>query len=40
MEAEYLAARSKAWGCGRSLAGTEGSNPSGGTDVYLLCVVK
>jgi hypothetical protein len=29
-------ARSKAWVCGRSLAGIGGSNPAGGTDVCLL----
>jgi hypothetical protein len=30
------------WVCGRSLAGTAGSNPPGGMDVYceLLCVVR
>ena len=31
-----VAARSKAWVCGRSLAGIAGSNPSGGKDVCLL----
>ena len=31
-----LAARSKAWVCGRSLAGIVGSNPAGGMDVCLL----
>jgi hypothetical protein len=30
------AARSKAWVCGRSLAGILGSNPAGGTDVCFL----
>jgi hypothetical protein len=30
------AARSKAWVCGRSLAGIMGSNPAGGMDVCLL----
>jgi hypothetical protein len=39
-----VAARSsKAWVCGRSLAGNMGSNPTGGMDVYLLsvlCVVR
>jgi len=37
-----VAARSKAWVWGRSLAGTVGSNPAGGMDVCLLevlCVV-
>jgi hypothetical protein len=31
-----MAARSKAWVCGRSLAGIVGSNPEGGMDVCLL----
>jgi len=31
-----VAARSKAWVCGRSLAGIAGSNPVGGMDVCLL----
>jgi hypothetical protein len=31
-----MVARSKAWVCGRSLAGTEGLNPAGGVIVYLL----
>ena len=31
-----VAARTKAWVCGRSLAGRPGSNPSGGMDVCLL----
>ena len=31
-----VAARSKAWVCGRSLAGTAGSNLSGNMDVCLL----
>jgi hypothetical protein len=31
-----LAARSKAWVCGHSLAGIAGSNPAGGMDVCLL----
>ena len=38
-----VAARSKAWVCGRSLPGIVGSNPAGGRDVYLLrmlCVVR
>jgi hypothetical protein len=38
-----LAARSKAWVCGRSLAGIVGSNPTGSIDVCLLsvlCVVR
>jgi hypothetical protein len=35
-----VAARSKAWVCGRSLAGIEGSNPAGGMGVCLLCVVR
>ena len=32
------AARSKAWVCGRSLAGFVGSNPPRGMDACLLCV--
>jgi hypothetical protein len=35
-----VAARSKAWVCGRSLAGIMGSNPAGGMDVCLLCVIR
>ena len=31
-----VAARSKAWVCGRSLAGIVGSNPAGDMDVCLL----
>ena len=31
-----VAARSKAWIYGRSLAGIAGSNPAGDMDVYLL----
>jgi len=31
-----VAARRKAWVCGRSLVGTEGSNPTDGMDVCLL----
>ena len=34
-----LAARSKLWACSRLLAGIVGSNPAGGMDVYLLCVL-
>ena len=34
-----LAARSKAWVCGRSLAGNLVSNPTGGTDVLSLMSV-
>ena len=34
------AARSKACVCGRSFAGTAGSNPAGDTDVCLLTVVR
>jgi hypothetical protein len=33
------AARSKAWVCGRSLAGIVGSNPAGGMDVCCECCV-
>ena len=32
-----MAARSKAWTCGRSLAGIAGSNPAGGQDVCVMC---
>ena len=32
-----LAARSKTWVCGRSLAGIAGSNPSRGMDVSFVC---
>jgi hypothetical protein len=38
-----VAARSKTWVCGRSLAGIAGSNASGGMDVcllWVLCVVR
>ena len=38
-----MAVRSKAWVCGRSIAGIAGSNPAGGIDVCLLrvlCVVR
>jgi hypothetical protein len=34
-----VVARSKAWVCGRSLAGIVGSNPAGGMDVCLLWVL-
>ena len=35
-----VAARSKAWVCGRSLVGTAGSNPAGGNGcLFLLSVV-
>jgi hypothetical protein len=34
-----VAARSKAWACGRSLAGIAGSNPLGGMDVCLFVMV-
>jgi len=34
-----VAARSKAWVCGRSIAGIVGSNPAEGVDVYVVCVV-
>ena len=33
-----VAARSKAWVCGRSLAGIVGSNPAGSMDIYLSVV--
>jgi hypothetical protein len=35
-----VAARSKAWVCGRSLTGTVGSNPTGGMDVCVVFVVR
>ena len=38
-----MAARSKAWVCGRSLAGIAGSNPARGMNVCVLrvlCVVE
>ena len=35
-----VAARSKAWVCGHSTAATVGSNPAGGSDVCLLCVLS
>jgi len=34
-----VAARSKVWVCGRSLAGIVGSNPTGGMDVCCECCV-
>jgi hypothetical protein len=34
-----VAARSKPWVCGRSLAGIVGSNPAGGMDVCRECCV-
>ena len=34
-----MAARSKAWVYGRSLAGIVGSNPAGGVDVCVECCV-
>ena len=39
-EVLVLAERSKAWVCGRSLAGVAGSNPVGGMDVCVVCVVR
>ena len=35
-----MAARSKAWVCGRSLAGIVGPNPTGGMDVCRECCVS
>ena len=35
-----VAARSKAWVCGHSVAGVVGSNPAGCMDVFLLCGVR
>jgi hypothetical protein len=34
-----VAARSKAWFCGRWLSGIAGLNPAGDTDVFLLWVL-
>ena len=34
-----VAAPSKVWICGRSLAGIVGSNPAGGIDICVLCVL-
>ena len=34
-----VAARSKAWVCGRSIAGVAGSNPAEGIDFRFLCFV-
>ena len=34
-----MAARPKAWVCGRSLAGIVGSNPAGGMDVLSVLIV-
>ena len=39
LEPVPVAARSKAWVCGRLLAGIVGSNPTGGIDVCLLWVM-
>jgi len=36
LQAVTVAALSKVWVCGRSLAGTVGSNPTGGMNVCLL----
>jgi hypothetical protein len=38
-EADSIAARSKSWVCGRTLAETMGSNTVGYTDVCLMCCV-
>ena len=35
-----VAARSKAWVCGRSPAEIMGSNPTGGMDIFLLCIIR
>jgi hypothetical protein len=35
-----VTARSKAYVCGRSPAEIVGSNPAGGMDVFLLCVLS
>ena len=34
-----MAARSKPWVCGRTLAGIVGSSPAGGMDVCFVCCV-
>ena len=34
-----MAARSKAWVCGRSVVVSAGANPGGGMDVYLFVSV-
>ena len=34
-----MPARSKSWDCGRSLAGSAGSNPAGGMDMSVVSVV-
>ena len=34
-----MAARSKAWVCGRSRVGVAGSNPAGGVDIFLFLVL-
>ena len=36
---EEVAAQSTAWVCGRSLVGISGSNPEGGMNACLLCVL-
>jgi hypothetical protein len=35
-----VAARSKAWVCGRSLTGIAGSNPTEGMDVCVVFVIR
>jgi hypothetical protein len=35
-----VAVRSKAWVCGRSLAGIASSNPAGGMDVFFVSAVS
>ena len=39
-EQKRIAERSKARVCGRSLAGVADSNPAGGMDVCVVCVVQ
>jgi hypothetical protein len=39
LQAIAVAAQSKAWVCGRFLAGIAGSNPVRGIDIYLLRVL-
>ena len=35
-----MAVQSKAWVCGRSLAGFVVSNPAGGLDVCVVCCIR
>jgi hypothetical protein len=38
-QTDNVAARSKAWVCGRALAGIVDSNPNGGMDFFVYCTV-